>query len=159
MHIVMHAFGKITLFFCAGAILVATHKTEVSQMRGIGRSMPITTFAFFIGSLSLIGLPPMGGVWSKWYLTLGAASAEQLIFVAVLMIAGLLNIAYLLPVVARGFFCASEDAKGPNSPVRTTSLEAPVSCLLALSLTAVGCIILFFYADRIQVFLQPIVGG
>ncbi|MCS5605167.1 MAG: monovalent cation/H+ antiporter subunit D family protein, partial [Alphaproteobacteria bacterium] len=102
LHIAMHAFGKITLFFCAGAILVATHKTEVSQMRGIGRSMPITTFAFFIGSLSLIGLPPMGGMWSKWHLMLGAASAEQLIFVAVLMIAGLLNIAYLLPVVARG---------------------------------------------------------
>ena len=159
MHIAMHAFGKITLFFCAGVILVATHKTEVSQMRGIGRSMPITTFAFFIGSLSLIGLPPMGGMWSKWHLTLGAASAEQLILVAVLMISGLLNIAYLLPVVARGFFCASEDANGPNSAVRTTSLEAPVSCLSALSLTAAGCIILFFYADRIQVFLQPIVGG
>ena len=56
MHILMHAFGKITLFFCAGAIYIATSKTEISQMRGIGRSMPVTTFAFFIGSLSVIGL-------------------------------------------------------------------------------------------------------
>ena len=128
-------------------------------MDGLGRRMPLPMGAFLIASISIAGLPPMGGMWSKWHLTLGAASAEQLIFVAVLMISGLLNIAYLLPVVARGFFCASEDANGPNTAVRTTSLEAPVSCLVALSLTAAGCIILFFYADRIQVFLQPIVDG
>ncbi len=68
MHLAMHAFGKITLFFCAGAIMVATHKTEISQMRGIGRAMPVTMGAFLIGSLSIIGLPPFGGLWSKWYL-------------------------------------------------------------------------------------------
>ncbi|MBT8075619.1 MAG: monovalent cation/H+ antiporter subunit D family protein, partial [Gammaproteobacteria bacterium] len=66
MHIAMHAFGKITLFFCAGAIMVASHKTEISQMRGLGRQMPITMGAFFIGSMSIIGLPPCGGTWSKW---------------------------------------------------------------------------------------------
>ena len=60
MHIAMHAFGKITLFFCAGAILVASHKTEVSQMRGLGRAMPITFTAFLVASLSIIGLPPTG---------------------------------------------------------------------------------------------------
>ena len=104
MHIAMHAFGKITLFFCAGAIYVAAHKTEVSDMRGIGRTMPVTIFAFLIGSLSVIGLPPLGGSWSKWYLALGAADAQQLVFVAVLMISSLLNVAYLMPVVVRGFF-------------------------------------------------------
>ncbi|MDH3561419.1 MAG: proton-conducting transporter membrane subunit, partial [Gammaproteobacteria bacterium] len=66
MHIATHAFGKITLFFCAGVILVATHKTEISQMRGLGRRMPITMMAFLIASLSIIGLPPAGGTWSKW---------------------------------------------------------------------------------------------
>ena len=70
LHIVMHAFGKITLFFCAGAILVAAHKTEVSQMDGLGRQMPFTFGAFFLGALSIIGLPPVGGIWSKWYLVL-----------------------------------------------------------------------------------------
>ena len=104
MHIAMHAFGKITLFFCAGAIMVASHKTEVSQMRGLGWRMPFTFAAFLIGALSVIGLPPLGGSWSKWYIAMGAVDADQLIFIAVLMISSLLNIAYLIPVFARGFF-------------------------------------------------------
>ena len=106
MHIAMHAVGKITLFFCAGAIMVASHKTKISEMAGIGRTMPVTMFAFFIGALSVIGLPPMGGSWSKWYLALGAVDAHQNILVAVLMISSLLNIAYLMPIVARAFFIA-----------------------------------------------------
>ena len=71
LHIAMHAFGKITLFFCAGAIMVALYKTEISDMRGIGRQMPFTMAAFIIGSLSIIGVPPLGGSWSKWYLHWG----------------------------------------------------------------------------------------
>ena len=159
MHIAMHAFGKITLFFCAGAFMVAAHKTEVSQMRGIGRTMPVTTFAFLIGSLSLIGLPPMGGMWSKWYLALGAASTEQLVFVAVFMISSLLNIAYLMPVVVRGFFFAPETAIGTTAGGGNPIREAPLSCVVALSLTAVGCVVLFFNANRVQAFLQPMLGG
>ena len=104
MHIVMHAFGKITLFFCAGAIMVASHKTEISQMNGLGRKMPITFICFLIASLSIIGLPPFGGVWSKWYLALAAADTGQVIFVAVLMISSLLNVAYLIPIVVRAFY-------------------------------------------------------
>ncbi len=152
MHIAMHAFGKITLFFCAGAIYVATHKTEISDMRGIGRMMPVTTFAFLIGAISVIGLPPMGGSWSKWYLALGAADAHQTLLVAVLMISSLLNIAYLMPLVARGFFLAPPG----DGPVRIT--EAPIFCLVPLSLTAAGCVVLFFYADRVVALLSPIVG-
>ena len=159
MHIAMHAFGKITLFFCAGAIMVAAHKTEVSQMRGIGRTMPVTTFAFFIGSLSLIGLPPMGGMWSKWYLVLGAASADQMILVVVFMISSLLNIAYLMPVVVRGFFFAPEAANGPTAGGDEPIHEAPLACLVALSLTAAGCGVIFFSSGRIHAFLPPMLGG
>ena len=61
MHIAMHAFGKITLFFCAGAIMVASHKTEISDMRGLGKQMPVTMIAFFIGSLSIIGVAAYRG--------------------------------------------------------------------------------------------------
>ena len=75
MHIVMHAAGKITLFFCAGAIYVAHHKTEISQLDGLGRKMPFTFAAFLIGSLSIIGLPPFGGVWSKWVISVGALAS------------------------------------------------------------------------------------
>ena len=143
MHIAMHAFGKITLFFCAGAILVTTHKTEISDMVGIGRTMPVTMIAFLIGSLSVIGLPPLGGSWSKWYLALGAADAHQLVLVAVLMVSSLLNIAYLLPVVARGFFVPAPDGEGGGIK------EAPVFCVVPLCFTALGCVVLFFYAGDV----------
>ncbi len=151
MHIAMHAFGKITLFFCAGAILVALHKTEISDMDGIGKTMPVTMFAFFIGSLSIIGLPPFGGSWSKWYLALGAAEAHQFVFVAVLMISSLLSIAYLMPIVARAFFLAPSTAPA-NSSIR----EAPMFCVVPLCMTAAGCLVLFFFADDIYRLLEPI---
>jgi len=154
MHIAMHAFGKITLFFCAGAIYVATGKTEISDMRGLGRSMPITMAAFFIASLSIIGLPPLGGMWSKWYLALGAADAGQIALIAVLMVSSLLNIAYLLPIPIRGFFLAP-----PDGPTRPPIKEAPIACVLALGFTAIGCVVLFFYADEVYRLLVPLAGG
>jgi multicomponent Na+:H+ antiporter subunit D len=154
MHIVMHAFGKITLFFCAGAFYVAAHKTEVSDMRGIGRRMPLTTFAFLIGSLSVIGLPPMGGSWSKWFLALGAADAERWLLLAALMVSSLLNIAYLMPIPVRGFFCRAEDDDGAERPAIQ---EAPLWCVVPLCLTAAGCLVLFFFADPIYEKLLPLV--
>jgi len=181
MHIVMHAFGKITLFFCAGAIIVFAHKTDISDMHGLGRKMPVTFFCFFIASLSIIGLPPLGGVWSKWYLALAAAETDQVIFIAVLMISSLLNIAYLMPVVLYGFFGKEKapdagDAHGhghddhhhapsthpllrPLTFGKPGVAEAPVLCLAPIVLTTVGCFALFFYADRIRLFLAPVFGG
>ena len=142
LHIAMHAFGKITLFFCAGAIMVASHKTEVSQMSGLGRAMPITMGAFFIGSLSIIGLPPTGGLWSKWYLALGTLEAGHAGLLAVLMLSSLLSIAYLLPIPVRAFFGTSND--GPSTG---GIKEAPMACVLALSISAFGCLVLFVYPE------------
>ena len=152
MHIVMHAFGKITLFFCAGAINVATHKTKVSEMAQIGKTMPVTMIAFLIGSLSVIGLPPFGGAWSKWYLIMGAVGSGHVILVAVLMVSSLLNIAYLMPIVIRAFFT------GPSDPPGTTRIkEAPLSCVIPLCITAAGCLVLFFFANDIYQFLTRLV--
>lgn len=151
MHIAMHAFGKITLFFCAGAIYIAAHKTEISDMRGIGRRMPITLAAFFLGSLSVIGLPPFGGSWSKWFLALGAADAHQVPLVAVLMISSLLNIAYLMPIVIRGYFFPAAD-----EPSQSEVKEAPLLCVIPLCLTAACGLALFFFADTIYGWLLPI---
>ncbi|MBN97926.1 MAG: cation:proton antiporter [Gemmatimonadetes bacterium] len=142
MHIAMHAFGKITLFFCAGAILVATHKTEISDMKGIGRQMPFTMFAFLVGSLSIIGLPPFAGAWSKWYLILGAVHSEQFFVVVVLIISSLLNIAYLLPIVVNAFFAPVAAAEA-----EVGLKEAPLACVVPLLLTAVCCLVLFVYSD------------
>jgi multicomponent Na+:H+ antiporter subunit D len=153
MQIAMHAMGKITLFFCAGAIYVATHKTEISQLDGLGHRMPFTFAAFFIGSLSIIGLPPMGGAWSKWFLLMGSADAGQWLLIALLMLSSLLNIAYLLPIVGRGFFRplpAEDAAKLPANTIQ----EAPLNCVVPLCITATGCVVLFMFGGAIYDFLM-----
>ena len=151
MHIAMHAMGKITLFFCAGAIYTAAHKTEVSELSGLGRAMPFTFGAFLIGALSIIGLPPFGGLWGKWYLALGALEAGQIAIVAVLMISSLLNIAYLMPIPIKGFF-----GKGSGNPGPVEIKEAPLPCLIAIGITAFGCLALFFFPDPIYRLLRPL---
>ena len=182
LHIAMHAMGKITLFFCAGAIFVASHKKKISDMDGIGRAMPFTMAAFFLGSMSIIGLPPMGGSWGKWYLALGAAQGENAIFIAVLMVSSLLSIGYLMPVVGRAFLFPAkpsehdhhhdhhhdhEHSHGDHASDSDTSggflkrlfpelNEAPILCVLPLCVTAIGCIALFFFAQDIYDLLLPI---
>ena len=158
LHIAMHAFGKITLFFCAGAIFVATGVKNISQMVGIGKRMPLTMSAFFIGALSVIGLPPSGGFISKWHLAIGTVESGQIAMLVVLLSSSLLNAAYFLPVVYRSFFCTPEESMFADQRG-----EAPVWCLVPLILTACLSIVLFFYpqpflelADRA---VKAITGG
>ncbi|MEN8176046.1 MAG: proton-conducting transporter membrane subunit [Pseudomonadota bacterium] len=154
MHIAMHAFSKITLFFAAGAIFVVTHKRLVSELDGLGRAMPITFGAFLIGTLSIIGLPPFGGLWSKWYLASGAVETGQLLLLGVLMISTLLNIAYLLPIPVRAFF--STPASGAHyGEIR----EAPKTILLAMVITSVTCLLLFFHPDPLYRLASLAAGG
>ncbi|MFC1859323.1 monovalent cation/H+ antiporter subunit D family protein [Thermodesulfobacteriota bacterium] len=157
-HIAMHAFGKITLFFCAGAIFVATGKKYISQMVGIGKRMPITMTAFFIGSLSIIGLPPTGGFFSKWYLVLGTLQADRPMMLIVLLVSSLLNAAYFLPIVYRAFFCTEEESMFENGIA-----EAPPWCVVPLAVTAACSILLFFYPqpffDLAHLAVRGILGG
>ncbi len=154
MHIAMHAFAKISLFFAAGAILVVTHKKLISEMNGLGRAMPVTFGVFLIGTLSIIGLPPFGGMWSKLYLSLGTVETGQLILLGVLMLSSLLNIAYLLPIPIRAFFGK------PADRVQYTKInEAPKTILLAMTITATACIILFFYPDPFYQLATLAIGG
>ncbi|MBU1399096.1 MAG: monovalent cation/H+ antiporter subunit D family protein, partial [Proteobacteria bacterium] len=142
IHIVMHAFGKITLFFCAGAIYVATRKKYISQMSGLGKKMPFTFAAFFIGALGVIGLPPTGGFYSKWNLILGTREAQQTIFMIVLLLSSFLNAFYFLPIVYNGFFGKSEE-EDENTPVKIQ--EANLCLVIPLMITAIISIALFFY--------------
>ena len=139
LHIVMHAFGKITLFFCSGCIYVATHKRSISEMDGLGKQMPLTYAAFFIGALSIIGLPPMGGFISKWNLLLGTLEANQLPILVILLASSLLNAAYFLPIVYRGFF-----SNGTNEHVNEFR-DVPYYCLVPMCVTALVSFVLFFY--------------
>jgi multicomponent Na+:H+ antiporter subunit D len=111
--------------------------------------MPFTMVAFTLATFSIIGLPPFGGSWSKWYLALGAAKSGHLVFVGVLMISTLLNIAYLVPIAIRGFYFSP--ASGD-----TRVKEAPLMCVVPLCLTAVGSCLLFFFAEPIYTALIPI---
>ena len=95
LHIVAHAFGKITLFFAAGAIYTTTKKTKVSQLNGIGKSMPWTMLAFAIGSLSMIGIPPTAGFLSKWFILQGALDIEAWFAVSIIVISTLLNLSLI----------------------------------------------------------------
>ena len=145
LHIAMHACGKITLFFCAGAIFVASGKKYVSEMRGLGRKMPITMGAFMVGSLSVIGLPPLGGFISKWYLALGALDRDAVWVVVVLLISSLLNVFYLLPVAITAFFRSEKEEDQDGEGIK----EAPWACVVPLTFTALGCFALFFFSDSI----------
>ena len=151
LHVVMHAMGKITLFMCAGSIYVATHKTEISDMSGLGRAMPITFGAFLIGALSIIGLPPLGGSWSKWMLMMGAVDAGQMVIIAVLLVSSLLNVAYLMPIVGKGFFIRDNAAAAPVKNLETSPLVWGPPAI-----TALGCLVLFFFAGYIEAFLMPL---
>lgn len=142
MHIAAHAVGKITLFFAAGAIYTAAHKTEVSELDGIGRRMPWTMAAFSIAALSMIGLPPAVGFISKWYMLSGAMATEHWAAVSVIVLSTLLNAGYFLPIIYRAFFVAP-DSHAVNHPHG----EAPLPMVMALTITAAATVALFFWPD------------
>jgi multicomponent Na+:H+ antiporter subunit D len=163
MHITLHAFGKITLFFTSGAIYVATHKTKVSELDGIGRQMPFTMFAFTLGALSMIGVPPLAGFISKWYLALGAIEAKQLPIIIILAASTLLNAGYFLPIIYAAFFKEPALDHRHNPGPKTKIQEAPVLMVVPLVLTGIGTLVLFlapsFFLDITRIALHAVIGG
>lgn len=150
LHILTHAIGKITLFFCAGAIYVASHQKDLSKMGGLGRRMPWTYSAFFVASLSIIGLPPFVGSWSKWALFIAAFETGRWWVAVVLVISSLLAIGYLLPVVLDGFFGGRSDEGAGEADVNAGVTEAPWLCVGPLVWTAFLCFAIFFFVDEWQ---------
>ncbi len=152
IHMVAHAFGKITLFFAAGAIYVAAKKTEIHQLRGIGLRMPITMTAFTIGALSMIGVPPTGGFVSKWYILAGAFQDDNYVALMTIVLSTVLNAAYFLPIVYMAWF-AKEDA-GTEAHG-----EAPWPAVTALALTAILTIGFFlFHGPALELERQVVEG-
>lgn len=160
VHIPAHAFGKITLFFAAGSIYTAAHKTKVSELRGIGRRMPWTMGAFAVGALAMIGAPPTSGFISKWFLLTGAWEAGSGFAIAVIMISTLLNAAYFLPVLWTAFFCKEtphHDSSDANHSHEHG--EAPWPIVVALTGTAALSVSLFFYPDWAVALARTLISG
>lgn len=160
IHIAAHAFGKITLFFAAGSIYTAAHKTDISQLDGIGKRMPWTMVAFSIGALSMIGLPPTAGFISKWYILGGAIETQNALAIIVIIASTLLNAAYFLPIIYAAFF---KDQKPRNADDPYAKYdnhgEAPLGVVMALSFTALGTVTLFFWPDVPLALARALVGG
>ncbi|WP_380675222.1 cation:proton antiporter [Salinigranum sp. GCM10025319] len=112
LHIPAHAFMKLTLFFCAGALHVETHTDDISNMAGIGKRMPLTMAAFGIAALGMAGIPLVAGFVSKYFLLIGTVSSGGIVFTVALLVSGILNIAYFWPVVYTAFF----ESPGESDP-------------------------------------------
>jgi len=154
LQIVMHAWAKITLFMVAGAIYTIAHRSNVSQLDGLGRKLPWVFGAFLVASLSLIGIPPLGGSWPKFYLMWGALDSGKAALMGALIISSLLNILYLMPIAIRGFMKPSADPAADA----VIALEARKHRWVVIPpvLTAFGTLVLFFAAPSIIKFLEPI---
>lgn len=115
LHVAAHAASKGCLFLCAGVFIYKLGKRRVSELKGIGKLMPITMWCFLIASLSLVGIPPMGGFTSKWHIALAAIGDGMGIYAVlppiILLISALLTAGYLLPVVVDAFFPGHEESE------------------------------------------------
>ncbi len=153
IHIVNHGVSKITLFFCAGAIYVAAHKKNISEMEGLGKVMPFTFGAFAIASLSMIGAPPVAGFITKWKLLVGSVEAHQIGILLLLLASTLLNAAYFLPVTYRAFF-----GKRPANEPFTGIREAPLSMLIPILIACFVSVIIGIYPNFMMHFVKVVTG-
>ncbi|MFH1215657.1 MAG: monovalent cation/H+ antiporter subunit D family protein [Pseudomonadota bacterium] len=153
IHIANHAFSKITLFFCAGAIYVATHKKNISEMSGLARTMPFTFTAFAIASLSMIGAPPVAGFVTKWELLVGTIESGSLGILLVLLASTLLNVGYFAPVAYKAFF-----GKPPEGEPYVGVKEAPLAMVIPLCTASVISVIIGIYPDFFMNFVKVVIG-
>ncbi|MFH2202362.1 MAG: monovalent cation/H+ antiporter subunit D family protein [Elusimicrobiota bacterium] len=135
-HIAAHGFMKITLFFCAGSIYTRTHKTEIPDLDGMGRRMPVTFAAFTLAAMGLAGVPLFAGFVSKWNLGLGAIHSGHEIFIAVLVASAILNFAYFFPIVHRAFFAGEGKLRFDEAaPANWVPLAITAVCALILGVS------------------------
>lgn len=116
VHLLNHAVMKIVLFFCAGIVITVTGRTKISQLDGIGRRLPLTMGAFTVAALGMVGVPPVCGYVSKWYLLRGAVHSGHWALAGVLVGSSFLNAAYFFPIAIRAFLRPYSDNVPGASP-------------------------------------------
>jgi multicomponent Na+:H+ antiporter subunit D len=139
LHILNHAFMKSCLFLVAGGIRYQTGLREISWFTGLGRRMPIMMGAFAVAALSMVGIPPTCGFFSKWYLVLGSIDAGNWVFVAVILASSLLNAVYFFRVIERVFAHPPPSSNGVDVGQKT---EPPPRILVPILVLASGVIVL-----------------
>ncbi len=144
LHLLNHALLKITLFFCAGAVINETGITSINELKGVGRRMPLTMFCFTIGGLGLIGILPINGYISKLYLLQGAMESGKPLFAFVILASSLLNALYYLPIIINAFF-REGDFKRPDGR------ESPPAMLVPTVILAVLCLALGLFANMTSI--------
>lgn len=157
-HMIAHAFIKIVLFACVGAIMVKSGKQYIYEIAGIGRAMPFTMACFTICALAITGIPPLFGFISKWSLIKAAVLEGGFAYAgtAVLLISGLLTAMYVLPIAIRAFVCDEEAAASDKfGSVKSTGIrmKLPFAVLTAVVLG------LSFFAEPITDFLHQMAQG
>ncbi len=156
IHIPNHAFAKITLFFCAGAILAATGKKDIRDMGGLGYCMPVTMAAFGLASLSMIGVPPVSGFVTKWYLALGTLDRSSVVLLCVVLFSSLLNAVYFGEVFVRAFFGTPS---GDAVPKRLERKPLMLLMVVPLLVTAVLSVVWGLYPDFFMNIIRLQVGS
>jgi len=141
IHISMHAFSKITMFFVAGSVYVSTHVKKISELDGIGKAMPITMFSFFLATLSMIGIPIFAGFISKLNLAIGALEIGRPELIGIFVASSFLNAAYFLPISYRAFFRKPEDS------LKWSQIKENYFCAIPLLITALLTIFWGLYPD------------
>ncbi|MBC8462567.1 MAG: monovalent cation/H+ antiporter subunit D family protein [Deltaproteobacteria bacterium] len=165
IHIPFHGFMKITLFLCAGAIIVVAGKTQISQMAGIGRGMPVTMIAFTIGAIGMSGAPPVCGFISKWFLCLGTLQAGQLVFLAVILTSSLLDAVYFFPIIKTAFFEKPADTKGGKTEISERGRPIYLFMVIPLAITGIFSIVFFLFPrtfyilDLAEMAVRDLFGG
>lgn len=157
-HLTNHALAKITLFFCAGSIYVASHKTEIRELSGIARKMPFTMAAFAIASMSMIGVPPTGGFVTKWYLAIGSMEAGALAVVFVLLVSTVLNGVYFIPIVYNAYF--KEPIREPDDwgdYGRDELIKENPFIVAPLMITAILSVVVGIFPDTVLNFARALI--
>ncbi len=165
LHIPFHGFMKITLFLCAGIIIVITGKTEISQMAGIGKVLPITMIAFSIGAIGMCGVPPVSGFISKWYLCLGTLQAGQLVLLAVILTSSVLDVIYFFPIIKTVFFERPAQTNPEQIVRKETDHPLYLFMVIPVAITATFSIIFcifpntFYIFDLVKMAVRNLFGG
>ncbi len=149
LHILNDSFMMLALFLIVGAVMYRSGNREIPRLRYMHRKMPFTMAVLVIAGLSVIGIPPTCGFFSKWYLVLGAIDANKWVFVAILLVSSLLNVILFFRVIENAYLEPREEYAGGGSELAVAIEEAPLSLLMPILIAGAGIVLLGIMSGEI----------